>query len=124
MHEVELANRVLEAVRGIASEQKGKLKKVNLKVGELNEPDSLDFWLKKLGGSEFVGVEFNIERVPLRIKCDCGYSGGVNTPVDPHSPAPELELVCPKCEGRCSVSLESGRELEIVSVEMEAPRDE
>ena len=118
MHEVELANRVLEALRHISADREAKVLRVNLRIGELNEPGALRLWLKKLGGAEFKATKFDIEPVPLAINCKCGYSGGVNCAVNTHSPAPELEITCPKCGGH-ELALSSGRELEIIDVELQ-----
>ncbi|MDI6820449.1 MAG: hydrogenase/urease maturation nickel metallochaperone HypA [Candidatus Hodarchaeaceae archaeon] len=117
MHEVELANRVLSALRSIAIENNADILEVNLQVGELNEPRALRFWLNKLGGDEFRPVKFRIEQVPLTIKCECGYFGGANLPTGVHLSEPELEIPCPKC-GRRGVRLTSGREFEIVDVKL------
>ena len=91
---------------------------VNLRIGELNEPRALHLWLKKLGRDEFKSAKFNIAKVPLSIKCRCGYSGKADLPADTHLPEPEIEVVCPKCGG-LDISLTSGRELEIVDVKLQ-----
>ena len=117
MHEVMLANRVLHALRGIAAKHDAKILEVNLRVGELNEPRALHLWLKKLGGDEFRSTKFKITRVPLSIKCKCGYSGKADLPADTHLPEPEVEIPCPKC-GEHEISLTSGRELEIIDVKL------
>jgi Zn finger protein HypA/HybF involved in hydrogenase expression len=87
-------------------------------VGELNEPSALCLWLKKLGGTEFKTTKFNIETVPLTVSCKCGYSGEINCAINTHSPAPELEITCPECGERGPI-ISSGRELEIISVELQ-----
>lgn len=116
MHEVELATRVLDALRRLAAEKKARVLEVNLRVGELNEPRALKLWLKKLGGEEFGLTKFNIASVPLTISCKCGYSGGAKA-VNPHLPEPELGIACPKCGGH-EISLTTGRELEFVGVKL------
>jgi len=118
LHEVELANRVLSALRSIAIENKADIIEVNLQVGELNEPRALRFWLDKLGGDEFKSIKFRIVQVPLMIKCGCGYFGMANLPTGVHLPEPELEIACPKCGGH-RVHLTSGRELEIIDVKLQ-----
>ena len=117
MHEVVLANRVLNALRKISAKHGAEVLEVNLRIGEMNEPRALRLWLKKLGREEFKSAKFNITKVPLQIKCSCGYSGKADLPADPHLPEPEIQVVCPKCGGH-DISLTSGRELEIVNVKL------
>jgi hydrogenase nickel incorporation protein HypA/HybF len=118
MHEVELANRVLEMLRKVATEHRARVLEVDLRVGELNEPSALRLWLRRLGGDEFRSTKFKIEVAPLTIKCGCGYLGPVNPPSDTHLPNPELEISCPKCGGR-EISIRSGRELEVIQVKLQ-----
>jgi len=118
MHEVVLANRILNALRTITVKHDAEVLEVNLRIGELNEPRALHLWLKKLGRDEFKSAKFNIAKVPLSIKCRCGYSGKADLPADTHLPEPEIEVVCPKCGG-LDISLTSGRELEIVDVKLQ-----
>jgi Zn finger protein HypA/HybF involved in hydrogenase expression len=121
MHEVVLANRVLNALRKISAKHNAEVLEVNLRIGEINEPKSLRLWLKKLGHDEFKSAKFNISKVPLHIKCSCGYSGKADLPADLHLPEPEIEVACPKCGGH-DISLVSGRELEIVDVKLKKKR--
>ena len=117
VHEVELAMRVLKVVRQIAIENNARILEVNLRVGEINEPNSLQLWLNKLGGDEFKLTKFNISQIPITIKCRCGYVGEASS-IDTHIPQPELGIPCPKCGGH-EISLTSGQELEIVDVKLE-----
>jgi len=118
MHEVVLANRILNALRTITVKYNAKVLEVNLRIGELNEPRALQLWLKKLGRDEFGSAKFKITSVPLSIKCKCGYSGKADPPADTHLPEPEIEIICPRCGGH-DISLTSGRELEIVDVKLQ-----
>lgn len=117
MHEVELATRVLKALHQISAERGARVLEVNLRVGGINEPSSLGLWLKKLGGDEFNSTRFNIARVPIMIKCKCGYSGEAKS-LDTHLPEPELGIACPKCGGY-GAFLTSGTELEIINLKLE-----
>ncbi len=121
MHEVELATRVLTALRQIAAEHEGRVLEVDLRVGEINEPGSLRLWLKKLGGKEFDTTRFNIAMVPITIKCKCGYSGNAKS-IDTHLPDPKLGVACPKC-GNHELSITSGQELEIVSMKVDGGKN-
>jgi len=117
VHEVELATRVLKALHQISAERGARVLEVNLRVGGINEPSSLGLWLKKLGGDEFNSTRFNIARVPIMIKCKCGYSGEAKS-LDTHLPEPELGIACPKCGGY-GAFLTSGTELEIINLKLE-----
>ena len=118
LHEVEMANRILTALRKISAENRAKVVEVNLRVGEINEPAGVKLWLKKLGGGEFKHTKFNVASTPIDISCACGYTGKINSIPDTHSPDPELEIACPKC-GKHGVTLNSGRELEIIDVKLQ-----
>jgi len=121
MHEVELATRVLNAIRKISAERKSRVLEVNLKVGEINEPSSLKLWLRKLGGEEFKSTKFTVKKVPITVKCrDCGYAGEAKS-IDIHLPDPKLGISCPKC-GEHDLSITSGQELEIVDVKLSSRR--
>lgn len=117
MHEVELATRVLNTIRQMSIEKKSPVIEVNLKVGEINEPETLKLWLKKLGGDEFRLTKFRIERIPITIRCvKCGYSGAAKS-LNTHLPDPRLGITCPKC-GDQELFITTGQELEIVNVKM------
>ena len=118
MHEVMLAERILEALKEISKQQKAKVLKANIKIGEVNEPKGVQMWLKKLGGEQFKSTKFNITPIPLEVSCNCGFSGKVSSMAHYLSPEPELEIACPTCGGH-EIELITGRELEIVDVELE-----
>ena len=118
LHEVEMANRILTALRKISAENRAKVVEVNLRVGEINEPAGVKLWLRKLGGDEFKNTKFNVASTPIEISCKCGYTGKIGSLPNTHSPEPELEIACPKC-GRRGVTLNSGRELEIIDVKLQ-----
>lgn len=121
MHEVELANRILNALRQISDEMRSDVLEVNLKIGEINEPGSLKLWLKKLGGEDFKSTKFKISRVSLTVKCkNCGYNGPAKA-ADVHLPDPKLGISCPKCH-KHDLSITTGRELEIVSLKLDSRR--
>ena len=88
-----------------------------MRIGEINEPSSLKLWLKTLGGDEFSSTRFNIAKVPITIKCKCGYSGEAKS-LDTHLPEPELGISCPKCGGH-ELSITSGQELNVINVKLE-----
>ncbi len=118
MHEVEMANRILNALRKISADNRARVLEVNLRIGEINEPRNVKLWLKKLGGEEFRSTKFNIAPVQIEISCACGYTGKISSVPNTHSSEPELEIACPKC-GKRGVRLNSGRELEIADVKLQ-----
>ena len=118
LHEVEMATRILNALKKISAEHKAKVLEVNLRVGMINEPKGVKLWLKKLGEKDFKDTKFNITSVPIEISCSCGYKGKIKSTFNTHSPEPELEIACPRC-GKHEIKLNSGRELEIVDVKLE-----
>jgi len=117
VHEAELATRVLNAIHQISADRGARILEVNLRIGEINEPSSLKLWLKTLGGDEFNSTRFNIAKVPITVKCKCGYSGEAKS-LDTHLPEPELGISCPKCGGH-ELSITSGQELEVINVKLE-----
>lgn len=117
VHEVELANRVLNALRRISGEQNARVLEVNLNVGEINEPGSIGLWLRKLGGNEFGSTRFKISKIPITIRCKCGYCGTAKS-LDTHIHDPKLGVACPKCGGH-ELSITTGQELEIVDVKLD-----
>ncbi len=121
MHEVEMANRVLKALRQISAERKSRILEANLRIGEVNEPSSLKLWLKKLGGKEFSSTKFNISVVPITVDCKkCSYKGAAKS-IDAHIHDAKLAIPCPKCGGH-DLSITAGQELEIVDVKLNGGR--
>ncbi len=118
LHDVMMAERILKTLRELSKQHKAKVVSANIRVGDMNEPKGVKMWLEKLGGNEFKDTKFKIMPVPLEVTCECGYSGGVGTVAHFHSPNPELEIACPACGGH-GLELTSGKELEIVNVELE-----
>jgi Zn finger protein HypA/HybF involved in hydrogenase expression len=121
LHEVEMATRILNALKKISAEHNARVLDVNLRVGMINEPQGVKLWLKKLGEKEFKNTKFNITSVPIEISCPCGYKGKINSTFNTHSPEPELEIACPRCR-KHEIKLNSGRELEIVDVKLQELR--
>jgi len=113
MHELSIANSILEAARAEAARRPGaRLVKVGVRVGELSgvDPDALSFSFAALvRGSDLDPLALEIEACPRRQRCSvCGCIFRV---VD-------FNLDCPDCgsfESRCI----SGDELEMVYLEIE-----
>ena len=115
MHELGIANSVLEAVAAETARRPGAVPlKVAVRVGELSgiDADSLAFGFEALiAGTEWRGVRLEIEKQPREHRCrQCGAVFRVT----------DYDFTCPACS-----SLETecigGDELELLYLEMEEP---
>jgi hydrogenase nickel incorporation protein HypA/HybF len=113
MHEMGIAMEIMEiAISSIPDELKGvPVAKVNLAVGKLAAivPDSLKFCFEVAAkDTALEGAELIIDDIPVEALCkDCGNRWHIDTAV----------FTCPKCESG-ALEILSGRELDIVSIEM------
>ena len=113
MHEMGIANSILEAVRTEMQRYPGsRLAKVGLRIGEMASIDgeSLRFCLEALAsGTDLAGLELVIEVCYRRHRCcDCGSEFVVR----------DYDFRCPACESLASDCI-SGDELELSYVELE-----
>ncbi len=113
MHELAIANSVLEAVRGEAGRHPGaRLLKVGVRVGELAgvDPDALSFCFESLvRGTELEPLALEIEPSPRRQLCpECARTFTV---VD-------YDVCCPGC-GASETECIGGDELELAYLELE-----
>lgn len=112
MHELSIADAILETVRGEASRRAGaRIVTVGVRVGELSgvNPDALRFSFEALvAGTELDPLSLEIELCPRRERCEeCG---------ETFEPA-GLALSCPKCGGHDTRCI-SGQELEVAYLEI------
>jgi hydrogenase nickel incorporation protein HypA/HybF len=117
MHELSIANSVLEAVRAEIQRRPGaRLLKVGLRVGELAgvDPEALSFGFQALvRGTEFEPATLEIESRPRRQRCrECGLEFTVR----------DYNLTCPHC-GATRTEYMSGDELELAYLELENGSD-
>lgn len=114
MHEMSITADIMGVVRAqMAKNEAEKLKNIKLRIGELTaiEPDSLRFCFEACTeGSPLEGAVLEIETVPLTGRCS-----GCNKVFRLEH---YFSSVCPHCGGTAT-ELVSGRELDIVSMEME-----
>ncbi len=114
MHEMGIALEIIRiAVDSIPANLKNpKVERINLKVGKLAAvvPDSLKFCFEVASkDTALEGSLLHIEEIPVTARCiNCGYSWTAIKPV----------FICEKCDSG-QVDLLSGRELDIVSIEVE-----
>jgi hydrogenase nickel incorporation protein HypA/HybF len=113
MHELGIANSVLEAVQAETARHPGAVAlKVGIRVGDLSgiDPDSLAFGFEAItAGTEWQNLKLEIETKRREHRCkDCGITFRV---VD-------YDFICPGCGGLRSECV-GGDELEILYLEME-----
>lgn len=113
MHELSIANAILDAVRAEAARRpEARFLKVGVRVGELSgvEPDALSFSFDALVvGSELGPLALEIEACPRRQCCpQCGRIFRVH----------DFDITCPDC-GEDRTRCIGGEELEMIYLEME-----
>ena len=113
MHELSIAQSVLETVRAEAGRRPGaRVCKVGLRVGELAglDPESLRFGFEVLvRETDLEGLQLEIEHCPRRQRCpQCRNEFVVR----------DYEIACPGC-GAAQTECIGGDELEIAYLEIE-----
>ena len=110
MHELAITQSVVEVVRGRIGDR--RVSTVRLQVGRLSGvvPDAMQFCYELVtAGTPLAGSTLVIEPTPGQAYCrTCGADFGLS----------DLILLCP-C-GSADVELVSGKELQVISVELEA----
>ncbi len=114
MHEMSIAMDILAVVKKEMKENGvGKLKNLKIRVGEITavEPESLRFCFEAtIEKTPLEGATLHIEEVPLMGRCkNCGEEFRLER---------YFSTPCPGCGGNAS-DIVSGRELDIVSMEVE-----
>jgi hydrogenase nickel incorporation protein HypA/HybF len=113
MHELSIAQSVLEAVQAEAARHPGaKPMKIGLKIGELAavDPDALQFAFEVLTReTELEGLKLEIEFCPRWHRCfDCGTEFAVK----------DFDFRCTKCQSTRNECI-SGDELQMTYLELE-----
>ena len=112
MHELGIAQSVLEAVQAEATKRGAKPVKVGLRIGELSaiDPDALRFTFDALTvETDLQGLELEIEFCPRRHRC-CGCGTGFEVK--------DFIFDCPQCGTDRSECI-GGEELQLAYVELE-----
>jgi hydrogenase nickel incorporation protein HypA/HybF len=113
LHEMGIALEIVEIAKAsLPAEMKGvKVKKVNLKIGKLAAvvPASLRFSFEVVTkDTPFAGSRLYIEEIPVVVKCrNCHSEWTVTGP----------DFTCKTCQNS-AVDILSGREIEIISLEV------
>jgi hydrogenase nickel incorporation protein HypA/HybF len=113
MHELGIAQSILEAVNAEAARHNGaRPVKVALRVGELAavDPEALRFALEALtSDTELQGLQLEIETCPRRHRClECGTEFAIK----------DFEFQCPTCDSTRNECI-SGDQLELAYLELE-----
>ena len=113
MHEMSIANSILEAVRTeMRRYPETRPSKVGLRIGEMTaiDQESLRFCLEALtAGTDLEGIELEVESCPRRHRCEtCHREFNVAG----------YDFQCPDC-GALSSECISGEQLELAYVEIE-----
>jgi len=114
MHEMSIALEVIEIVKASLPPEppRVRVEKVNLQVGKLSAivPRSLHFCYEiAVRDTPLAGSRLEIEEIPVVARCNgCGFDWTLEKPA----------FKCPACAGT-DIAVLSGRELDIVSIEIE-----
>jgi hydrogenase nickel incorporation protein HypA/HybF len=122
VHEYSIALYMWESVAAAARKHgAGRVRSVTLEIGALNliEEEQLGFWICALAEREgSPGVELKIALLPARVRCrSCAWEGEVTVPEGASFYLPAA-LQCAACGSR-DVAVVGGRELRVVSAEIE-----
>ncbi len=118
MHEASIAQSLLDQVEAVMAGPAfegvtGRLVRVHVRVGRMTAvvPDVLRFmWAAMVDATPLEGVVLEIEEVPIRARCR-----GCDTVRE----YVDIGFVCSTC-GSSDVEVTSGRELHLVSLEVES----
>jgi hydrogenase nickel incorporation protein HypA/HybF len=113
MHEIAIANSIIEAVQAEAKHHPGKVPcKVAVRIGEMAavDPDALRFCFETLTReTELQSLQLEVELCPLRHLCpDCNCE----------FPVIEFDSRCPQCGGQRTRCV-SGDQLDLAYLEVE-----
>ncbi len=117
MHEMGIAMQIIEIAKSsIPSDMEAtNVQRVNIKVGKLSAivPDSLRFCFEIAAkDTPLAGAQLNIEEVPVLARCKtCSNEWVIH----------ETVFKCPECDNG-DLALLSGRELDVVSIEVAEPK--
>ncbi|HEY2573130.1 MAG TPA: hydrogenase maturation nickel metallochaperone HypA [Verrucomicrobiaceae bacterium] len=117
MHELSIANQIVETVTESLADRPGRIVRVRLKVGALSGvvADALQFsWDVATESSRLEHSELVIEEIGVVVHCPQCHKN--------HTPPAAHQLRCPVC-GTWTPEIVAGNELQIQSVEF-APSEE
>lgn len=111
MHDIAVANQIVEVVVEAARDKKESLREVHVTVGELLllSPDNLAFWIEELLKQQSISAKAKVTVGGASITCQCGYAGSVEVEGLGHT---TYLLECPECKNR-EVDVASGKQITI-----------
>jgi len=112
MHELGIAQNILQIIQqSVPEKNAADVRGIRIRVGQLSGvvPDSLDFCFSAIiHDTEMRKAKLEIEQIPITSECrDCQNRFEMS----------DLEFFCPACQST-SLELISGRELEVVEIEL------
>jgi hydrogenase nickel incorporation protein HypA/HybF len=112
MHELSIAQSILEIVREYVPEQgSAEVQSVKVRLGNLSGvvPESLEFCFSALiSDTPWREAKLNFEHVPTEVDClECGKRSRIEEPL----------FLCPECNGN-KIKLISGAQLQVVEIEL------
>jgi len=118
MHELGIAQNIFQIIQqSVPADQAADVRSVRMRVGQLSGvvPDSLSFCFTAIvNDTAMQQASLEIEQVPVISECrDCSHRFGMN----------EWAFSCPSCKST-NLELISGRELEVVEIELADERGE
>jgi hydrogenase nickel incorporation protein HypA/HybF len=118
MHELGIAQNILEIVQqAVPEELAASVRRIRIRAGQLSGivPDSLNFCFSVIVREtkmKHAGLE--VEQIPTLCCCqDCKYEFKME----------DLTFICPSCKST-NLKLISGKELEVVDIELSEANDE
>jgi hydrogenase nickel incorporation protein HypA/HybF len=113
MHELSIAQSIVDSAREHAAEHAGRrVLRIGVRVGEISgvNADALDFCFgMTVKDTELEGAALDLERIPVRFRCEACAA---------EFPAADFTVGCPSCASQ-TTRLVSGDELALSYLELE-----
>ncbi len=118
MHELSIAQNILEIVQqSVPEAEASAVRYVRVRVGQLSGvvPESLDFCFSALvSDTNWQRATLDFEQTPATFRCkECSH----------HYQDEDMTFICPICKSK-NIELTSGKELELVEIELIDKHDE
>ena len=118
MHELAIADRLLDRALAAAEEAGAtRVETLSLELGTATHlvPEQVRFCIEAVAeGTPAEGAAVEIEQVPARGECDCGWAGDLPSLAGTVAGAPDTR--CPDCGH--AVSVTAGRECRLTSIDV------
>ena len=118
MHELAIADRLLDRALAAAEEAEAThVETLHLELGTATHlvPEQVRFCIQAVAeDTPAEDADVQIEQVPARGECDCGWAGELRSLADTVAGAPDRR--CPDCG--TSVSVTAGRECRLTSIDV------